>query len=77
MRKLKFADLRKSYKKLRKSANHKKYCVRKTANPKLPHLRKIRKYNKFFKSENLRICDLRNLFAERPPVLNTQRALYN
>jgi hypothetical protein len=35
-----------------KSANHKKYWVRK-----MRHLRKVRKSNKLFKSENLRICN--------------------
>jgi hypothetical protein len=38
-----------------KSANHKKSQIRR-----LPHLRKVRKSNKLFKSANLRICDLRN-----------------
>ncbi len=36
---------------------------------KLPHLRKVRKSLKTFgKSRNLRICDLGNLFAGRPPL---------
>jgi hypothetical protein len=30
--------------------------------------RKVRKSNKLFKSPNLRICDLRNLFADRPTL---------
>ncbi len=38
---------------------------------KLPHLRKVRKYKKELKSVNLRICDLRNLFADRPPFDNS------
>jgi hypothetical protein len=32
------------------------------------HLRKVRKTNKVFSSTNLRICDLRNLFADRPTL---------
>jgi hypothetical protein len=36
------------------------------------HLRKVRKSNKLFKSVILRICDLRNLFADRPPLLSTR-----
>jgi hypothetical protein len=35
-------------------------------------LRKVRKSLKKLKSANLRICDLRNLFANRPPLLNIQ-----
>jgi hypothetical protein len=35
---------------------------------KLPHLRKVRKCNKFCQSANLRLCNLRNLFADRPPL---------
>ncbi len=34
---------------------------------KYPILRKVRKSNKLFNSGNLRICDLQNLFAFRPP----------
>ncbi len=33
----------------------------------MSHLRRIRKSKKIFKSANLQICDLRNLFADRPP----------
>jgi hypothetical protein len=33
------------------------------------HLRKVGKSNKLFKSANLRICDLPNLFADRPPLV--------
>jgi hypothetical protein len=31
------------------------------------HLQQDRKSNKLFKSASLQICDLRNLFADRPP----------
>ncbi len=49
-----------------KSANHKKIVL------KIAHLWKVCKSIKFFKSENLRICDLRNLFAEHPPLMHLQ-----
>jgi hypothetical protein len=51
-----------------KSANHKKDWVCKSQMIKLPHLRKVHKSNKLMKSVNLRIRDLRNLFADRPPL---------
>jgi len=51
-----------------KSVNHKKDWVHKSQIRKVPHLRKVRKSNKLLKSPNLRICDLRNLFANRPPL---------
>jgi hypothetical protein len=35
---------------------------------KVTHWRKVRKSNKLFKSANLRICDLRNLFTNRSPL---------
>jgi hypothetical protein len=35
---------------------------------KIPQLRKVRKSKKIW-SANLRICVLRNLFADRPPLL--------
>ncbi len=37
-------------------------------NPHMTHFRRVRKSNKLFKSENLRICDLRNFIADRPPL---------
>ncbi len=52
-----------------KSANSQKNiwsANRKSTTYKLPHLRK------FCKSANLRIGDLRNLFANRPPLPNPQ-----
>jgi hypothetical protein len=36
---------------------------------KVSHLRKICKFNKLFKSANLQICDVRNFFADRPPMV--------
>jgi hypothetical protein len=56
-----------------KSAN--KTWVRKAQIRKLPYLRKARKSNKLGKSANIRICDLRNLFADRPPKLFTVETL--
>jgi hypothetical protein len=50
-----------------KPANYKEDWVRKSQIRKVSHLRNIRKFNKLSKSANLRICDLRNLFADRPP----------
>jgi len=41
----------------------------KIANPQSVILRKVHKSNKLLNSANLRICDLRNLFADRPPLL--------
>ena len=57
-----------------KSANRKKDCVRKSQIHKASHLRKVRKSNKLFKSANLRICDFRNLYADRPafPIQRTK-----
>jgi hypothetical protein len=49
---------------LRKSANHKKDWVRKSQTCKVPHLLKVSKSNKLFKSANLQVCDLRNLFTD-------------
>ncbi len=49
---------------LRKSADHKKDWARKSQIRKVLHLRKLRKSNQLYKSANLRICDLRNLFAD-------------
>jgi hypothetical protein len=40
--------------------------ITKRLSPQVPHLRKVRKYNKIYKSANFRICDLQNLFADRP-----------
>jgi hypothetical protein len=45
---------------LRKFENHKKDWIRKSQIRKVPHLRKVRKSNKLFKSSNLWICDERN-----------------
>ncbi len=44
-----------------------KIYVRKSQIRKLPHLRKVR-IKKKMKSKNLRICDLRTLFADHPPL---------
>jgi hypothetical protein len=42
----------------------------KSANRKtVSHLRKVRKPYNLFKPANLRICELRNLFADRPHLL--------
>ncbi len=46
-------------------ADLRKFQVRKSQICKGSHLRKVRKSNKLCKSANLRICDLRNLFADR------------
>ncbi len=35
---------------------------------KMSYLRKVRKSNQLQYSANLRICNLRNLFADRPPL---------
>ncbi len=44
------------------------------ANSQITNLRNVRKSNKLFKSANLLpICDIRYLFADRPPVKNTVR----
>jgi hypothetical protein len=40
---------------------------------KMPNLRKVRKSKKI-KSANLRICDLRNLFADHPPLKNIRKS---
>jgi hypothetical protein len=54
-----------------KSANRKKYVFRK-----LQHLLKIRKSMKiYFRPANLRFCDLRNLFSDRPPLLFSKTAI--
>jgi hypothetical protein len=47
-----------------KSANHKKWA----AIRKVSHLRKVRKFNKLLNLANSRICNLRNLFADCPPL---------
>jgi hypothetical protein len=54
-----------------------KYSVRKSQKDlvresqicKVPHLWKVRKSNISFKYANLRIFDLRNFFADHPPLL--------
>jgi hypothetical protein len=51
-----------------KSANHKKDCVRKSHIHKVPHLWKVHKAKKLYKSANLQICDLENLFANHPSL---------
>ncbi len=53
----------------RKSAKRKKYMVLKSQIRIFPHLRKVRKSNKKFKSE---FADLRNLFLVRQPLLTSQ-----
>ncbi len=50
----------------RKSKPFTKDWVRKSQIRKVSHLRNVCKSNKLFKSANLRICDLRNLPADRP-----------
>ncbi len=45
-----------------------KYVIRKSQISKLTDLQKFRKYKKI-KSANLQICGLRNVFADRPPLL--------
>jgi hypothetical protein len=53
--------------------------VRKLQIRKLSHLRNVRKPMEKIKSENLRICGLRNLGADRPPLgftrFSTKRAV--
>ncbi len=44
------------------------YMVRKSQIRILQYLQKVRKSKKKFQSANLRICDLRNLLADRPPL---------
>jgi len=57
------------------SANHKKDWVRNSHISKVPHLPKVRKSKKIFKFANLRICVLRNLFADRT-VLNFSSCVF-
>ncbi len=45
-----------------KSANHKKDWFRKSQIREVPHLPMVRKSNKLFMSDNLRICNLQNFF---------------
>jgi hypothetical protein len=52
-----------------KFANHKKDWVRKNRKSAKCHICGKSKSNKFCKSANLRICDLRNLSADNPPLL--------
>jgi hypothetical protein len=52
-----------------KSANHIKDWVRKSQIRKELHLRNVRKSNKLFKSESLRIFASQNLLADRPPLV--------
>ncbi len=59
-----------------KTANLIKDWARKTHIRKLPHLRNVRKVKKFCKSANFRICFLRNLFADRPPLPETITFLF-
>jgi hypothetical protein len=55
----------------------KKDCVRKTQIRKVPNFRKVRKSKLLYiKSTNLRICDLRNLFADRPYLQNALHMQY-
>jgi hypothetical protein len=55
-------------------ANHKR--VRKQIR-KVSQFRKVRKSNKLFKSTNLRICNLRKLFADRPPRIKLSNDVLN
>jgi hypothetical protein len=50
-----------------KSAKSKQILVPQIANPHIATLAEVRKYNKFFKSANFRICDFRTLFADHTP----------
>jgi hypothetical protein len=59
-----------------KSANQKKDWVRKSQIRKVSYLRKFRKSSKLFKSANLRLCDLRNLLADRHPLKMRQVLLF-
>jgi hypothetical protein len=52
-----------------KSESHKKIYVLKSKNRKEQDLLKVRKSYKLFKSANVRLCDSRNFFADRPPLL--------
>jgi hypothetical protein len=49
-------------------SSQKNNFVRKSQIRKLSHLRNVRKPMEKIKSENLRICGLRNLGADRPPL---------
>jgi len=51
-----------------KICKSKKDGVHKSQTCKVPNLRKVRKSNKLFRSADLRICSLRNLFADCPPL---------
>jgi hypothetical protein len=57
----------------RKSTNHKKYWLCISQYCTVSYLRMFRKAIKLFKFANLRIRDLRNLFADCTHLLNTQR----
>jgi hypothetical protein len=52
-----------------KSAHHKKLGPQITI-PRSATFSEGREANKLFKSANLRICDLWNLFVDRPPLYN-------
>ncbi len=56
--------------------NKKNDWIRKSQIHKLPHLRKVRKSIKSFRSANLWIFDLRNLFADRPPLTKKSTCMY-
>jgi hypothetical protein len=43
--------------------------------PQSPHLRNVRKSDKLLKPANLRFCDSRNLFGDRPP-LGTEQVVF-
>jgi hypothetical protein len=51
-----------------KSANHKRRLGSEIRE--VPHMRKVRKSKKLFKSANLQISDLQKLFADHPPLAN-------
>ncbi len=53
---------------------NKKDCVRKLQIRQVPHLRKVRKCNKLFKSANLRICPICGTYLDRPPLEKTELA---
>ncbi len=53
-----------------KSAKSQKVLDRKSQIRKVSNMRKVSRSNKLFKSANLRIRDLQNLFVDRPPLLS-------
>ncbi len=54
--------------------SQKRMGLRKSQFCQSPHLRNVRKSDKLFKPANLRFCDSRSLFADRPPLGTEQVA---